>query len=734
MSSDGLVRDLGTGCGTPASLASLAAGQVRRRSARLRALIEADGGHHHRSGLPEAARHVTDEMLAYPTVGVWLAHCTDRLTQPPASVPLWADLGYLGWLVAAQHILTGRDGTFDVVLRDGAVMLPGLGLARLAGPGVHGTATLTVSSGRVELTTRGAGLVLRDLGTETDARWLPLRRLGATYSSLRTVHLDDVDPFRGRSGAEAPRLTAARAAAWSRAFLGALEILRRRHPGYSAAVDQMLRSVVPSSGRSFHAYGSVALPPPAGPQDFALALIRECQHAKFDALTDEVDLYTSPDTPTWYAPWRDDPASFPDLLRETYAHLATTDFWRTQPAAPPSPGAPPLPRALPPPASSPPRALTPPTGSSAPPYPPGSPFPPISTPPPDSPSPPGSSLAAGPAPPPGSPSSPGSSLAAGAAPPPGSPSSPTVGSAPPRDSVSPSGFPLPATSTPSPGPPTPLGSPPPAGSAARPGSAPPPGPTALPGSVAASGTSPEPGESPMSDPTASRSALLLAVGSPDVDPAALARAEFAQWRTMLRQALSVADASPLLTPAGTAFVEAMGTTVAGWSGESVPAAFEAYAREASAGHLVAWRVRNMTADVRELHERRQAGRDPGPLPESHVTGSATAVAGTRLPAGQLKLLRAAGRPLGAVPEADLAYLDGDYERALTLYSAELRDSPGSPESWAGVALSLRHLGEEESVAALFRRPELVAALHRTPADDIVSLTAWLSLPLVHGAG
>ncbi|WP_250037932.1 HEXXH motif domain-containing protein [Paractinoplanes maris] len=556
---DPLVRDLGTGFGSAEGLARLAAGQRQKRRVLLRMLLN-DAGGIERSGLAEAARHVTDEMLDHPNLGVWLVRCLRRLNHPGGEVPLWADLGYLGWLRAAQFITSRQAGSVEVVVRDGAVMLPGLGLARLAPPGTHGLATL---SGRFEFTMGDTRLLVRDPGSEADERWLPLRKLGATYSDLRTVLLDDLDPFRDFSDpytkaqltAPPPRLTAAQAAAWSRAFLGGLEILRRQYEDYSAGIDQVLRSVVPLtaepvangvSNTSLYAYGGVNMSAAGGPHQFALTLIHECQHAKLNALTDQVELQKPSGVKDLYAPWRDDPRPLSGLLQGIYAHIGVTDFWRTY------------------------------------------------------------------------------RHEAGA-------------------------------------------------------------------------------------------------------KSAMADVEFARWRSQVRQALLVAAASPLLTEAGTAFVDAMGTAVRHWSHETVPGRLESLAREASAGHLVAWRVRNMTVDVSDLHQRRLAGLSAGPLPESAVVPAPTVPSRTRLPVGYLKMNQAAGvRPDAAIPASDLAYTEGDHERALTLYTAEIAESPDSPESWAGLALSLRHLTDEESVSALFQRPEVVVALHRAAPGDIVELTAWLS--------
>ncbi|MCY1138451.1 HEXXH motif domain-containing protein [Actinoplanes sp. Pm04-4] len=553
---DPMVRDVGSGFGSPESLARLAAGQRQKRRVLLRMLVN-DAAAVEGSGLAEAAEHVTDDMLDHPHLGVWLVHCIRRIAHPSDdAMPLWADLGYLGWLRAAAFVTSGSAGRVDVVVRDGVVMLPGLGLARLALPGTHGHATL---SGRFEFTMGDTRLVVRDPGSEGDERWLPLRKLGATYSTLRTVHLDDLDPFRDFSDpytkaqlkAPPPRLTATQAATWKRAFAGALEILRRQYEDYSNGIDEVLRTVVPLtadpvsngvSNTSLHAYGGVNMSAAGGPHQFALTLIHECQHAKLTALTDQAELQKPSTVKDLYAPWRDDPRPLSGLLQGIYAHIGVTDFWRIY-----------------------------------------------------------------------------------------------------RNDA----------------------------------------------------------------------------GAKSL----MAEVEFARWRTQVRQALLVAAASPLLTEAGTTFVEAMGAAVQHWSGETVPAHLEALARESSAGHLVAWRVRNMSVDVDDLLSRWTRGLDAGELPPAGVEAGVVPPR-DRLPVGYVKMNRAAGiEPGPSTPAADLAYIDGDYEGALGLYKASLAEGP---ESWAGLALCLRQLSDEQSVSALFRRPEVVAALWRVTGADVVQLTMWLS--------
>jgi HEXXH motif-containing protein len=84
-------------------------------------------------------------ILTHPTAGTWAIRCLRRLQGAIESpVPLDADLRYLAVIAAAAAIRAGHNFTIEVPVREGAVMLPTLGLATL-GPDADGSAA-TVSS------------------------------------------------------------------------------------------------------------------------------------------------------------------------------------------------------------------------------------------------------------------------------------------------------------------------------------------------------------------------------------------------------------------------------------------------------------------------------------------------------------------------------------------------------------------------------------------------------------
>ncbi|GIF62075.1 HEXXH motif domain-containing protein [Asanoa ishikariensis] len=349
-----VVSDLGTGFGSAENIALLRQCELAKRTILLRILLtELDAkapADKAASALPEALdllrRGPADELLLYPNVGVWLVHCLRRLARPAAdATPLWADLAYLGWLAATQLVECRRAGALTVVVRDGVVMLPRLGLARIGDPGLHCVAKLDHRDGLIEISSADRTVTVPDTGAELDGRWLPLRLLGRTRTTGHPVFLDDLDPFRdffdpyfaSRLAGGPPRLSAAQAGVWQEQFSVAMDLLHSDYRGYAGAIDHGLRAVVPLSAEpepvgmsntSFDAFGGVNMSAAAGPQQFALSLIHEFQHAKLGVLADQVPLHEPVPRDDLYAPWRDDPRPLNGLLQGIYAHLGVTDFWR----------------------------------------------------------------------------------------------------------------------------------------------------------------------------------------------------------------------------------------------------------------------------------------------------------------------------------------------------------------------------------------------------------------------
>ncbi|MFE2288262.1 HEXXH motif-containing putative peptide modification protein [Streptomyces sp. NPDC059443] len=312
--SDGVLRALGS---TEPSAEGTALVCGIRRTRRLELLREvretaAPGGEaaEHWALLDEAERHdpaATADVVQYPATGVWVEETLRRL-RTPYGPP--ADVGHLGALAAAAALRAGIG--FKATLRPagGRLLLPTLGLLRPPRPGP------------LALTERSW-----DPG---DPAALPLHALPDGRTAL-----DDLDPYRASATVPAARrLTPKGHKRWDTQWSGALTLLRRYDAARAEETGRLLRSVVPLSGSSRSAGGTLpaaagsvlarAQPPPA----LAAVLVHEVQHGKLAALSGAFPLHTADRAARYWAPWRDDPRPLEGLLRGAYAHLALAGYWQ----------------------------------------------------------------------------------------------------------------------------------------------------------------------------------------------------------------------------------------------------------------------------------------------------------------------------------------------------------------------------------------------------------------------
>ncbi|MFE2865823.1 HEXXH motif domain-containing protein [Embleya sp. NPDC059259] len=356
------VAELGSGYGGRTLVQALLAGQTTKRIAMLAALAEEIRGTHpqdaHKSGFEHAYQllttldrdrpEITRSQLLHPTTGAWLASCMRRLRAeaPPADGTMWPDLGYLGWLASAAAIRAGIPASIPVVVRDGNVMLPMLGLARVAPGGSSGTGVLHWhEDSSLEIEFRSESLRITDLDAGDRDDWAPSARIELRGRDSFDVVIDDLDPFRDlsdpylrREGVRnPPRLSAQQTVRWSETLAFAWRLMERDYPAYATPISIAFRSLVPLSAEpvisgvsstSSDAFGCISATSPHGGHQMALTLVHEFQHAKLGALTDFVELCPDRSEAKFYAPWRDDPRPIGALLQGTYAHLGVTEFWR----------------------------------------------------------------------------------------------------------------------------------------------------------------------------------------------------------------------------------------------------------------------------------------------------------------------------------------------------------------------------------------------------------------------
>ncbi|MCX4673149.1 HEXXH motif domain-containing protein [Streptomyces sp. NBC_01381] len=328
--------DLLSGACGPDAVASLRSAERSWRLLLLRALIDAadgtptaslaslDDGWQLLTRAWEADPEPVERLLLYPAVGTWAAYALRRVRGAvTGDSPLWVELGRLHAVAASAAVLAGLDFRTSVPVRDGWVVLPMLGGARVAQTDRWGTVEVSSEAGAVMV-----GDVRRD-----GPGWSPLRELSADGC---TLVLDDLDPHRGLRAPQPPHPldTADR---WSALFADAWELLARHDPEGARAASCGLSSVVPrpraerhrpNSASSGDAFGAVLVSEPDDAEQFAATLVHEFQHNKLSAFMHLFTLYDDGGEERFYAPWRDDPRPLGGLLQGVYAFFGVARFWR----------------------------------------------------------------------------------------------------------------------------------------------------------------------------------------------------------------------------------------------------------------------------------------------------------------------------------------------------------------------------------------------------------------------
>ncbi|MEV0552246.1 HEXXH motif domain-containing protein [Streptomyces sp. NPDC050597] len=379
---DHLFAELATGGGSPAALTFLEHGERARRLLLLRTALShisavssplgpsMEAWHALKTAAEQAPEHV-ERLLLAPQTGGWLAHLLRRVHDTAPGPPLWAEVGHLHVLAVTAALHTELEVDLPVPLVDGALNLPGLGLARL--PGVRqglSVGRARTKAGELELTTpegdascvcrprttaaRGSTAPMDAIGAPGPGagQWIPLRVLAHTGPSGTTaIPLDDLGPYRDLDEPIAPdRLDPDEAAAWQKLLEEASGLLTaRRDPGPGRLDPARIRAIVPwgrtsttpppppvvelsaSSGDSF---GSMVITRPATGLALAETLVHEFQHSKLAALIHLFPLLDDDREERYYAPWRNDPRHLTGLLHGAYAFTGVTGFWRDRMSEP----------------------------------------------------------------------------------------------------------------------------------------------------------------------------------------------------------------------------------------------------------------------------------------------------------------------------------------------------------------------------------------------------------------
>lgn len=276
---------------------------------------------------------VVQEILTYPTVGVWATRTLRRLHgRESDSIPVWSEFGYLHSLVAAAAVRTGVTCVIRLPVMGGVVTLPTVG---------HTHPPTSFPIGFVDLHNTPAGATLKTargktLVDLTDLDFLPARRHDTTVRGLHLrVEINDSDPYREFSAPIPPRrLDAVRLAEWRKMLDEAFDILTLWHPEYAQELAAGLRVVTPLApdgairgASSSVAFGCVAVSEKNSATELAETLVHEFQHSKLNGL---LTLFDVGRQENMYAPWRDDPRPLSGLLHGIFAFISVIEFWRVQ--------------------------------------------------------------------------------------------------------------------------------------------------------------------------------------------------------------------------------------------------------------------------------------------------------------------------------------------------------------------------------------------------------------------
>lgn len=257
------------------------------------------------AAVEELAPRAVEDVLMWPTTGIWLVRMTRRMHGVSVKGPALAnELGFLHSLAAAAAIRAGVSCALDLTVLDEVLTLPTVGQVRFQ----DGIATDFQPTHRHRVT--NAGQVL-------------------------DVEIDDRTPYRWFAAPEPPHpLEPDELSAWRKDLDHAWELLTRWHPGFAAELTAGLVTLAPvprASGlvgaSAGWAFGATAVAKAESPVHLAATLVHEMQHSKLNAVLDLVVLHTRDDDVRTYAPWRDDPRPLTGLLHGIYAFTSTVEFW-----------------------------------------------------------------------------------------------------------------------------------------------------------------------------------------------------------------------------------------------------------------------------------------------------------------------------------------------------------------------------------------------------------------------
>jgi HEXXH motif-containing protein len=345
--------DLARGAGGAGVVLRLRRAERSRRLLLLRALVEettkipelfgplppSDAAWELLTRIQEKAPSALDLILAHPYTGTWAGYTARLLRNRITGVcPIWMHVGHLHALAAAAAIHAGLDFHTHIPLWNGGAMLPTLGLAQLAAGSPWSVAEVRSERGQVDVSNDTASVRLPPAVAADAPGWwgIPQLRMQAGKHVL-SVHLDDLDPYRGLYEPVMPqRLGPAEVDAWRALLDEAWHLIVHHLPDIADALSVGLDSLVPRpvvpfrmpSASTGEAFGSAIIARPPDAASLAATLVHEFHHIRLGGLLHLTRLYEEDPRERFYTPWRDDPRPIGGVLQGVYAFFGVTAFWR----------------------------------------------------------------------------------------------------------------------------------------------------------------------------------------------------------------------------------------------------------------------------------------------------------------------------------------------------------------------------------------------------------------------
>jgi HEXXH motif-containing protein len=280
-----------------------------------------------------------DRVLLHPYTGTWISHLRKLIHhEVDLDRPIWTHIGYFHTLAAAAAIHAGIDFETQIPAGESRAMLPTIGLAHLPSSTSWSVATVRSAGGEAIVSTATERVRIPRGHTMDAPGWWGLRQVVTDHLGYRlSVHLDDLDPYRGTSKALPPsRIDDTELCSWNDQLRQAWQLIVRHLPSVADEMEHGLTSLVPhppapfrnQSGSTSEAFGSATVERPPDAASLAATLVHEFGHIRLNGLLHLVSLYDGDARQRFYTLWRDDPRPIGGTLHGIYSFFGVAAFWR----------------------------------------------------------------------------------------------------------------------------------------------------------------------------------------------------------------------------------------------------------------------------------------------------------------------------------------------------------------------------------------------------------------------